>query len=320
MTPDERERALADAVHDLDTAPDGLDAVELADQLQVHGRLTTLYHDRDLSASVVRELRYEDDAPRFAADVVGKLKAHRFRALPRVVSLAAAACFLLITGWMLVRQPATPPERPNALLVVGRLPLGAGDRAAADRLERLGFAVEAATPESFDPRRRALVVVSSTVLAETLRDVSDLLQASLRDLPVPVLVWEPRLYSTLGLTAKGVHGVDWAADPHTALRVDAPGHPLAAGFSGSVTVTRSRDSLSWGRVGPAAIRVASLPGDPDKTALFAYERGTAMDGGSPAPARRVGCFLFDGTAAVLTDDGGRLFDAAVLWCAGKGNE
>lgn len=301
MTPDER---LALAVHDLDAAPDDLDVAALADQLQIHGRLAAL-GERDLAGAVVAELRYEDDAPRFAAEVVDRLKTRR---LPRVASLAAAALFLALTGWVLFRDSAAPAAGKRALIVVGRLPLEEGDRAVADRLERLGFRVQAATPDAFDPSGRALVAVSSTVLAETMRDHSDRLRSGLRGLAVPVIVWEPRLFHELGLIEGSVHASDWAADPQTALSIDAPGHPLAAGLSGVVEVTRSRGELTWGRVGPAALRIASLPGRPDRTAIFGYERGTA------APARRVGLFLFDQTGAALTDAGGRLVDAAVLWC------
>jgi hypothetical protein len=317
MSPDERDKLLADAVHDLDGAPEDLDAAALADQLQVHARLGALLRDRDLSGAVVRELRYEQDAPRFAAGVVGQLKAGR-RAFPRLASLAAAACFLALTGWLILRPPSDQPagSRPSALLVVGRLPLGEGDLAVSARLERLGFAVTAAAPGNLDPRGRALVAVSSTVLAEDLLEVSSEIRSRFRDLAVPILVWEPRLFHDLGLTAGSVHAVDWAADPHTALRIEGA-HPLAAGLGGLVDVVRSREQLSWGRVGDAAIRVATLPGAPTKTALFGYERGSLMDGGVQAPARRVALFLFDTTAARLSDPGAALLDAAVLWCADR---
>src|SRR5262249_23918269 len=50
--------------------------------------------------------------------------------------------------------------------------------------------------------------------------------------------------------------------------------------------------------------------------VFGYEKGAAMFGLS-APARRVGLFLNDTTAAALASNGWRLFDAVVGWAKGS---
>jgi hypothetical protein len=47
--------------------------------------------------------------------------------------------------------------------------------------------------------------------------------------------------------------------------------------------------------------------------LFAYERGAPMPGLPAAPARRVGMFLQNYTAQVMSDAGWSLFDAAITW-------
>jgi hypothetical protein len=91
-------------------------------------------------------------------------------------------------------------------------------------------------------------------------------------------------------------------------------HPLAAGLTGTVTVTSSSDTSSWGIVNSNAFKIATIPGASSKAAIFAYEPGVAMPG-LVAPARRVGFFLADQTASLLTASGWKLFDAAVRWAA-----
>lgn len=323
MTDDELARLTQDAIDgadDDDVAPEALDQV--VDQLQMHVRLGVLLRDTpDFAAGVVREIRFQSDSPQFAQGVVSRLKGDRFRLLGRFAAVAAAVLVIGLTGWLFLAPPTAPAAGARrALLVVGRLPLEAGDQAVRDRLEKLGFAVtpvDSARARARDAAGYSLVAVSSTALAEELVDVPDEMRLRFRELGVPLLTWEPRLFHELGMTSKGVHGTDWAATKNRSrLAILEPAHPLAAGLSGTVEVVRAPDRLSWGRLSGAAARVASLDGEPEHTALFGYEAGAPMDGGSRAPARRVGCFLFDTTATRLSEAGGRLFDAAVRWCAG----
>ncbi|HEX7898363.1 MAG TPA: hypothetical protein VF950_11430 [Planctomycetota bacterium] len=293
----------------LDGGEDDLDPAALADQLQVDQRLRVLLkEDVDLSPAVLREIRFELEGSDFAGRVVGRLKPRSLRWVP----LAAAVGLFAFIGWLIYDPlPAGPSGR--ALLVVGRLPLEAGDRAVKERLEKLGFGV---VPKLAADAREApdwaLVAVSSTVLAEDLMEVAAQIRTRFRGIAVPVLVWEPRLYDEFDMIAGSVYGQDWGTRPTGRVRIDVPGHPLAAGLSGTVDVGPA--PLSFGR---AAGAVATIDGDPDRAALFAYEAGAPMPGGSKAPARRVGIFLFNATAAGLTDAGGRLFDAAVRWCVNR---
>lgn len=75
--------------------------------------------------------------------------------------------------------------------------------------------------------------------------------------------------------------------------------------------------MSWGRPGCGAIAIATVYGQPDKAAIFAYEKGATMDYAALAPARRVMFFLDNDTFVNLSPAGVALFDAAVDRPAGR---
>jgi hypothetical protein len=264
----------------------------------------------DLATAVVRELRFENDGARFAADVLGRLRPSRRLSL--ILPLAAAAGFLLLVGALLYRPSERPAaaSRGRALLVVGRLPLTSVDRAARARMEALGFEVSPVSGAALtrdEAGSAALIALSSSAHAED-PGVGELL----RDLPVPLVVWEPRLFHPLGLVSGDKDGEHWGAGQGPGrLRVLDPAHPLAAGFSGVVHVAGDEGRVSWGRVPPGAIRVAVRDGEEERSAIFAFESGAPRADGGRAPARRVGLFLFE--SSFPTSDGWRLFEAAVSW-------
>jgi hypothetical protein len=197
---------------------------------------------------------------------------------------------------------------PQILLVVGSTTLGAGDTAAQNRLTSLGYAVTAKAASSAvtaDATGKALVVVSSTVTSSTVA-------AKYRDVKVPVLAWESAILDDMGMT--GTASTAFGTTPGSTAAISAPNHPLAAGLSGTVTLTNAGDTLSWGQPNDNAFKVAMIPGSSTNASIFAYEPGAAMPG-LTAPARRVGFFLGDATASNLTAAGWSLFDAAVKWAA-----
>ena len=106
------------------------------------------------------------------------------------------------------------------------------------------------------------------------------------------------------------------ARPITELVIRDPSHPLAAGLTGTIPLS------SWPGQPKSALRsptgriVASYPGAAaDVGLIFAYERGSKL-ARSHAPARRVGLLLQPALDTLtLSDQGWRLFDAAVSWCA-----
>lgn len=201
---------------------------------------------------------------------------------------------------------------PYALLLTGEPPTTAADGAIRDRLLRDGMApvvARAATASVNDAKGKALILLSSTVDPATVR-------GRFRTTPVPLFSWEPGLFGDLGMTGS-VAGSDFGTVPaQNRLQITAAGRALAAGLSGTITVGAAPSAFSFGVPGTAALVVARQVGGAARPVLFAYERGAAMHG-LAAPARRLGLFLGNTTAGLLTDQGWALFDAAVKWAVKK---
>jgi hypothetical protein len=183
------------------------------------------------------------------------------------------------------------------------------DRAAAAHLEARGHDVRL-VDQSVRPQDIGvpdLVIVSSTVSS---KDVAP----GWRTLAVPLLTWENDLLDDFAMTGK-CHDVDFgeASKERYLWLVNAP-HALSAGLAAGVAnVYRKQAGMSWGKPGLGASIIATLYGQPEQAAIFAYEKGATMDYEALAPARRVMFFLSNDTFTNLSADGIRLFDAAIDW-------
>jgi hypothetical protein len=154
-----------------------------------------------------------------------------------------------------------------------------------------------------------LVLISSTVSSKQVA-------SGWRYLARPLLTWENDLLDDFAMTGKR-HDVDFgeAQKERYLWLVNAP-HPMAAGLPAGVTNVYGRQAaMSWGKPGLGAAIIATLYGQPEKAAIFAYEKGATMDYESLAPARRVMFFLNNDTFGNLSAAGASLFDAAVDWAA-----
>jgi hypothetical protein len=235
--------------------------------------------------------------------------------------LTRRAAVLLAAGTLAFASQAAelPGQGRKVVLLVQRdgpsLPV---DEKVKAHLESRGFAVtlqdQSATPAVTAGAAGAagadLVVISSTVAA---KDVS----AAWRQLPVPLLTWENDLLDDLAMTGKR-HDSDFgeAAKERYLWLVNAP-HPMAAGLpAGVANVYVKQAGMSWGKPGLGATTIATLYGQPEKAAIFGYEKGATMDYESLAPARRVMFFLGNEGFTNLSPAGRLLFDAAVDWAAG----
>ncbi|WP_429302550.1 hypothetical protein [Paraburkholderia sp. GAS199] len=157
-----------------------------------------------------------------------------------------------------------------------------------------------------------LVVMSSTVSSKEV-------PGGWRSCPRPLLTWENDLLDDFAMTGKR-HDVDFGeAEKERYLWIVNAPHPIAAGLPAGVTNVYGKQApMSWGKPGLGASIIATLYGQPEKAAIFAYEKGATMDYESLAPARRVMFFLNNDTFGNLSAAGTRLFDAAVDWAAASG--
>jgi hypothetical protein len=184
------------------------------------------------------------------------------------------------------------------------------DAAAIAYLKKLGFAVreadEHAPPEAVAGQH--LIVISESVDA---LDVG----GKYRSTPVPLITFENDLLGDLEMTGQK-NGRDYGTDDDQRFIwvVNAP-HPLAAGLAPGLqnVLTDEHFKMNWGRPCLGAVTIATLRGEPEKAAIFAYEQGATMAGEFLAPARRVSFFLWQDTFEGLRPEGLALFRAAALW-------
>ena len=197
----------------------------------------------------------------------------------------------------------------NALLVVGSTNLNTGDNAAKTRLQNLGFTVIAKVANNSlvtaDADGKALIVISSTSTANNVGN-------KFRYVPVPVVLWEFDVFDDMGMT--GTTSADFGSTTaaQTALQIINSTHPLAAGLSNQPAVVTAGTTFSWGNPNVNAAKIATVINDANKVVIFGYDKGVAMSSLN-APARRVGLFMTDVTAANFNTNGGLLFDAAIKW-------
>jgi hypothetical protein len=199
---------------------------------------------------------------------------------------------------------------PYALFVVGSTTLSAADAAARDRLVAGGFVPvlrTGAAATTADAGGKAVVVISST---SNSGDVT----TKYRTAVTPVVIWEPLLFDEFGMTSTASTN-QGTQTGQTQVAIVNAAHPLAAGLSGTVTVSSST-TFTFGVPNASAVVVARPPSNASRASIFAYERGAGMVG-LTAPGRRVGLFLHDTTAASLTASGRSLVDAALRWATGQ---
>lgn len=202
---------------------------------------------------------------------------------------------------------ATPadPRRIAALEAWRR-----NDLAVASYLQSLGFKVRQADEHAgLDAvAGQALIVISESVDAIEVG-------GKYRATPVPLITMENDLLGDLGMSGQK-NGRDYGTDDNQRFIwiVNAP-HPLAAGLEAGLqnVLNDEHFKMNWGKPGLGAVTIATLRGEPDKAAIFGYERGATMNGEFLAPARRVSFFVWQDTFEALRPPGLELFRAAVLW-------
>ena len=191
------------------------------------------------------------------------------------------------------------------VFVASTSPEPSKDRVVVQRLQDQGFDVTVVADENAGSVTDAdLVIISSSV-------VHTRVGSAFRDLAVPVLTWEAYQFDDLAMTGKASPDRKERGARSDILIVD-PEHPIAAGLTGTVTVSAGTASVSAGRPPDTASVIAVESGGSPWATIFAYDTGDAMVG-MDAPARRVAIFPTYPTPPKLTSNGWALFDAAVEW-------
>jgi hypothetical protein len=228
------------------------------------------------------------------------------------------------------RQGGAPTGR-NILMVCGDenrtvLPgTSIGDVFVKNRLEiDMGHKVtriphDAAGAEMLAAANAAdLVILAESLLSRTVGN-------KIVSTPTPVLSYEAFLQDEFGQVNPKSKDVDPGTPDEggygtmrnqTAINIVNPKHPLAAGLSGRVQVYRLSGTMHWGKdLAPSAEVVANLPDYPDAKVIYVIRRGARLYDGTPAPGLRIQYFIENdnerGTVNLMTQDGYRLFDAAI---------
>ena len=202
----------------------------------------------------------------------------------------------------------------SALLVSGSSTLTPSDLFVSTHLEDLGYSVSVKSAESSvttDATGKDLVVISSTVEPSVVN-------TKFRDVTAGVLTWDEGMFPYLGMTGSTAGSDFGRAEDQTEAVMSTTSSPLAAGLTGTVTISNFAAPFAWAKPNANGVRIATLPSDAEKATEFGYEGGTSMPG-LYAPGRRVGLGMSDDTAEVLSVDGWALFDAAANWAGGLTN-
>lgn len=179
------------------------------------------------------------------------------------------------------------------------------------RLEDMEFDVEIIDQDDVTDATtdgKSLVLISATVSSGTVAGN----MPGLIDCPIPVINWEPFLYDHLGFQPG-----DGGEFNTTEIEIIMEDHPLAGGLDeGPVIIATAEKAVSYGTPKGDAVIIAVNTAVDTQSVLFGYDTGATMDSTFVAPARRVGSFLLNDVADLMTEDGWALFDSSVTWAMG----
>ena len=128
----------------------------------------------------------------------------------------------------------------------------------------------------------------------------------LKDTARPIVVQKSRLLDMMSLAKKTTTVLS------STMTIVAPGHPLAAGRTGTVTVLDAAKAMVTAQPTASAVNVA----DPASAAYFVLAPGATRTDGTPAPACRVSFPVEYNGLSRLTPDGLALLDATIASLAG----
>ena len=202
----------------------------------------------------------------------------------------------------------SPTVNPNHILFVVGNPssLNASDTAIRNRLQGQGYTVtvvDDSASTAANATGKALVLISGSVSSGNVN-------TKFKNVAVPVMLWKDSLYDDMDMSH-----TNGGQSNQTQVLMNAANssHPLAAGRTGTTPVGNSNSEFAYGLANANGIVIATRTSNTSRHMIFAYTQGATMYTSFVAPARRVGFFFGENTAAVATTNGWALFDAAVNW-------
>ncbi|WP_248927533.1 hypothetical protein [Paenibacillus hamazuiensis] len=224
-----------------------------------------------------------------------------------LLAVAMTACSSVPVG-----SQAASGNAKKVMLV--RAKEGGGEQLIIDHLKKMGYTVYDAVDASFSveaAKDYGVVYISSAVNSSKI-------DSKLKQLAVPVVVSKTQVASMLGMG--GASGFGEAPGVKTGQIKDGK-HPAAAGLKDTVAIYKEEGKISYS-LSPsseaAVIALNPVNGNAKQNTIFAYEKGAKNALNEPVPARQVFFSLPTGQETNLTDNGWKLFDAAIQWAAQGG--
>ncbi|MBD0378656.1 hypothetical protein [Paenibacillus sedimenti] len=237
---------------------------------------------------------------------------------------AASMVFMLSACSTVTNHPVSVSNQPSStnaakaqsngknVLFIGQE--GGGDGIVIKRFkEKHGMNVTVVSDKEVTTEKAngfSLIFVSESVNSGKIKD-------KFVTTPVPVIYDEPQVSGDTGMTAPDANGKLEGNNAAKTIQIRNGKHPLAAGLDNNVDVYKDNGKMDWATPGKDAIVVATVPNDEQKATIFAYEKGATNVKGQPVAAREVFFYMMSGEEINQTDDGWKLFDAAVRWTTEK---
>jgi len=176
------------------------------------------------------------------------------------------------------------------------------------RLEKMGLQVIVKDDTGFTVADTAginCIVFSPTVANEAALSV-------FKDIAVPALVMEFYFLYEMGMT-DSVKDVDFGVSTdQIEFDIMDLAHPIAAGLADPLRIFTDTSRIEWGKPSAGGKIIAAVPGEPDHSPVFCYEKGAAMIQMS-APAKRATFLFWSNSATLITDEGWQLFENTLNW-------
>jgi len=214
---------------------------------------------------------------------------------------ASAACSM----------PTTQKDAGNGKKVLFVGTDSANDRIVMKHFKELGYEATLMSDKELTPEQPAnygLVFVSS--FAGSHRVADKLLGST-----APVIYANGKILGQVGLASKD--DSDYGEYTGLSIAIKESKHELAGGLPGSVDIYKEEAKISY-VVPQGGVIIASAPDNDKRAVICAFDKGTKNMSGQVLPAKRLFFNLTGGEEINRTDNGWKLFDAAVHWSVGKG--